>query len=177
MALLTVGSTEFTAFVQSALSERVLEALILQGYRSFVVQHGKGRLISDGGKLVRQYYGRIDIELHDFITDIEERMNGADLILSHGGQPAQLMVCTVVSKLKESLCDVLKGAASILAALRGPALSPKSHISATQLVIVPNDTLMDGHQSELADEMKSNGWATVATPESVIMNVASSDSR
>ena len=58
------------------------------------------------------------------------------------------------------------GAGSILAALRGPALSPLPSINEEQrhLVIVPNDTLMDAHQSELAEEMHRHGWAVVASP-------------
>ena len=62
------------------------------------------------------------------------------------------------------MCECMTGAGSILAALRGPALSPRTSDTVTQLVIVPNDTLMDAHQTELAEEMVSKGWAIAATP-------------
>lgn len=58
------------------------------------------------------------------------------------------------------------GAGSILAALRGPALAPKkTSTTTTQLIVIPNDSLMDSHQSDLADELSSKGWAHVASPE------------
>ena len=84
-ALLTVGSTEFTALVQSALSEAVLQELQAQGCGRFIVQHGKSRLTGNGTEIVKQWSGRMIIELYEFIGDIEERMKGADLVLSHAG--------------------------------------------------------------------------------------------
>jgi len=135
-ALLTVGSTEFTSLVSSALSKQVLQALVDKGYTRFIVQYGKSKLPSfkkgENGSLV-------DVEMHDFMKDIEERMREVELVICHAG------------------------AGSILAALRGPALNPLAPSAKKVLIIVPNDTLMDSHQSDLADELGRKGWARVAS--------------
>lgn len=55
------------------------------------------------------------------------------------------------------------GAGSILAALRGPALLPSTH--PPRLIIVPNDSLMDNHQEELARAIADSRWAIVSRPE------------
>lgn len=53
------------------------------------------------------------------------------------------------------------GAGSILSFLR-PATTV---VEGRQLVLVPNATLMDSHQADLADELAARGWAAVCTPE------------
>ena len=55
------------------------------------------------------------------------------------------------------------GAGSILTALRGDALATSAEDQRPlPLIIVPNATLMDDHQSELADELGKRQWAVVA---------------
>ena len=56
------------------------------------------------------------------------------------------------------------GAGSILSFLRplgNPASPATRPVSDRTLVLVPNSTLMDSHQSDLAEEMNRKGWATV----------------
>lgn len=159
LALLTVGSTEFRPLVDAALSQPVLDALRAYGCTRFIVQYGKQERPSVGNASATgsassssQLQLQLQVELHAFMGDIEEKMVEADLVLCHAG------------------------AGSILAALRGPALSPlplPSSVNEKQrhLVIVPNDTLMDAHQSELAEEMHRHGWAVVATPSTLAATI------
>ncbi|KAL7009153.1 hypothetical protein EMMF5_001351 [Cystobasidiomycetes sp. EMM_F5] len=147
-ALLTVGSTEFTPLVQAALGDDVQAALTGSGFTQFTVQYGKSRLgkgydigYSSAGVVRTVQRAGISIHLLPFVADIEQRMASSDLVISHAG------------------------AGSVLASLRGPALSPLSASSkpVPQLIVVPNDSLMDSHQSDLAEQLDSRGWATCWT--------------
>ena len=190
LALLTVGSTEFRPLVDAALSQPVLDALSDRGCTRFIVQYGKQERPSVVGERANSATGsapssQLQVELHAFIGDIEEKMVEAHLVLCHAGARSWTSIDSSSSstRLTRSLaslsflspCVVLyarPGAGSILAALRGPALAPltasdgneKERKQRSHLVIVPNDTLMDAHQSELAEEMHRHGWAVVATP-------------
>ena len=166
-ALLTVGSTQFAALVEAALRAETLAVLRDAGYTRFVVQYGK----QDRPRLSTSHEGpKIQVELHAFLSDIEEKMQTVDLVLSHAGvshctaRLCRSNPCSFACALCIFVC-FLPGAGSILAALRGPALNPAA--KPKQLVIVPNDALMDAHQSELAEEMEKQGWAHVASPEYV----------
>lgn len=93
IALLTVGSTEFTQLVNAALTTEVLEALEHQGYTRFVVQHGKSRLsrealdaVAAAGERHECGEGALQVELHGYMNDIETRMRDAELVISHAGQ-------------------------------------------------------------------------------------------
>jgi beta-1,4-N-acetylglucosaminyltransferase len=182
-ALLTVGSTQFDNLVTSALNPLSLEALYTRGITRFIVQYGTGdiryilRLValqpedgfpspsttSDGAAeviTIKTSQG-VQVEMYAFMDDIEERMMDADLVLSHAG--VLFFAISVIAKL---IVLLAAGAGSILAALRGPALRPSTEAQQQkQLIIVPNDSLMDSHQSELAIEIAKNDWASVATPE------------
>lgn len=59
------------------------------------------------------------------------------------------------------------GAGSILAALKGPAIPSSTHPLNPQrkLIIVPNNSLMDDHQSQLAKILQEQGLAVVCKPE------------
>lgn len=78
-ALLTVGSTQFAPFVMAALQEDTLKALAEQGYTRFIVQYGKQE------RPMQPPVRSIQVELHAFMADIEEKMQQVDLILSHAG--------------------------------------------------------------------------------------------
>lgn len=94
-ALLTVGSTEFTGLVQAALSQSTLEALRKRGFRRFIVQYGKSQLPGSqsvdatAAQLKKSWAGKLDVELHGFMGDIEERMRGAELVVCHAGRHLQ----------------------------------------------------------------------------------------
>jgi beta-1,4-N-acetylglucosaminyltransferase len=81
-ALLTVGSTQFAALVEAALRAETLAVLRDAGYTRFVVQYGK----QDRPRLSTSHEGpKIQVELHAFLSDIEEKMQTVDLVLSHAG--------------------------------------------------------------------------------------------
>ncbi|KAK9898080.1 glycosyltransferase family 1 protein [Cystobasidium minutum MCA 4210] len=158
-ALLTVGSTHFDELVKAALEPTTLEAMFKRGITRFVVQYGQGDIrqilrnvalepvegfpvVSGGVSATVKTSEGVEVQMYAFMDDIEDRMANASLVISHAG------------------------AGSILAALRGPALSSTAakQQQKKQLVIVPNDSLMDSHQSELAEEMAKHGWAAIASP-------------
>lgn len=77
-AILTVGSTEFTLLVQSALSAPVLRALVDEGYTTFTLQTGTSVLPAIP-------HTNLKITLHKYMDDIDARLAAADLIISHAG--------------------------------------------------------------------------------------------
>lgn len=82
LALLTVGSTEFEQLVDAALGQDTISALESKGYTRFIVQYGrqaKPQLVGQSS------LASVEVELHAFMDDIEERMKDADLVLSHAG--------------------------------------------------------------------------------------------
>jgi hypothetical protein len=83
-ALLTVGSTEFTALVQATLDQAVLDALRRQGFTKFLLQVGRSAL-PPRWTLGARSEGSMTVELVDFTPDIETRMAGASLIVCHAG--------------------------------------------------------------------------------------------
>ncbi|GAA6012908.1 hypothetical protein JCM11491_006221 [Sporobolomyces phaffii] len=138
-ALLTVGSTEFPALVSAFLSRRVISKLASSlNTHSIYAQIGHSSLPS-GFALGVQTVEGVEVHVARFTDDLERRVGESDLVVSHAG------------------------AGSILSFLRPlPSRpSPASTSKRRQLILVPNDTLMDSHQADLADEMETKGWATV----------------
>lgn len=82
-ALLTVGSTQFDELVQAGLSSDCLRALAGKHITRFIVQYGRGK---DPSALFQPVPG-VQVELHAFMNDIEERMKDVDLVISHAGVP------------------------------------------------------------------------------------------
>lgn len=136
-ALLTVGTTEFSALVSAFLAPATLAALSTHAVESALVQVGNSQLPS-GFALGTTTVQGLTLELVQFVPDIDLRIARAAVVVSHAGAGS------VLSVLRPVLLD---GAAA-------PAL-----------VVVPNSSLMDSHQQDLADELRTNGWATVATVE------------
>ncbi|GAA5971143.1 hypothetical protein JCM8115_003073 [Rhodotorula mucilaginosa] len=138
--VLTVGSTRFDPLVHAFLSADSLASLAALGITTVVAQVGNSTLpkgYKEGSTTLPQ-----GLELHvlRFATDLEEQVGQTDLVVSHAG------------------------AGSILSFLRplGSSASPATRpVSDRTLVLVPNSTLMDSHQSDLAEEMNRKGWATV----------------
>lgn len=87
--LLTVGSTQFAPLVKAALQEQALTALADAGYTHFIVQYGKQDRPSLHGR------SDVQVELHAFLGDIEERMQQVDLVLSHAGVCAPSLPCII----------------------------------------------------------------------------------
>ncbi|GAA6051117.1 hypothetical protein JCM3770_004723 [Rhodotorula araucariae] len=143
-AVLTVGSTRFDHLVAAALSPSSLAALSSLGVTQLLAQVGNSTLPLDWmeGSTVRA--GGLRVEVVRFLRDLEERVGEADVVVSHAGAGSIL---------------------SFLRPLPPPASShPPSDLDTCphrQLVLVPNSTLMDSHQADLADEMENKGWAVV----------------
>ena len=158
--MLTVGSTQHAALVDAALSEPVLRALRDRGVSRFVVQHGSYRpaalseLGGDGSAPT--------LDCFAYANDLDARLRRADLVISHAGASG--------SRQMGSDCS---GAGSILTALRGDALATSQEDRRPlPLIIVPNATLMDDHQSELADELGKRKWAIVASADGAALAAA-----
>ncbi|BGO92064.1 hypothetical protein NBRC10512_000795 [Rhodotorula toruloides] len=138
--VLTVGSTRFDALVASSFDSTSLSSLASLGIQHVLAQVGNSTLPAGWKEGTRTTQQGLQVEVVRFLGDLEERAGRTDLVVSHAG------------------------AGSILSFLRPLDSSlPSSQPNATrrQLVLVPNSTLMDSHQSDLADEMEKKGWAVV----------------
>lgn len=122
--LVTVGSTRFDALVQAVLSEPVLAALRARGYSRLTVQCGNSEFDANG---------------------FEQQEDGLVQTTENG-------IGIVVWKFRPSLEEEYEkadlvishaGSGTILDVLRLPR----------PLIVVPNPTLLDNHQQELADAL------------------------
>jgi len=120
LVFVTVGSTKFDALLQAAISEPVLTALHTKGFVRVVLQRGNSVLDLDCGASTRD-----------------------SLTIRKGGLDIETW------KFKPSIQDEIEradlvishaGSGTILDVLR----------SGKPLIVVPNPTLMDNHQEELA---------------------------
>ena len=146
-AILTVGSTEFTLLVQTALSVPVLRTLVEEGYTTFTLQTGTSVLPAIPST-------KLEIALHKYMDDIDAQLAAADLIISHAG----VFILSTTSLPSDWS---VTGAGSILAALRGPSIPSNQPINPQRkLIIVPNSSLMDDHQSQLAQVLNEQGVTT-----------------
>ncbi|GAA5896455.1 hypothetical protein JCM6882_001018 [Rhodosporidiobolus microsporus] len=143
-AVLTVGSTRFDPLVHSFLQPSVLASLSALGISTVFAQVGNSTLPPGWDCGRRTADGAVEVEVVRFASDVEERVGKAEVVVSHAG------------------------AGSILSFLRPlPSTSSTNSSSSTstaprrQLILVPNSTLMDSHQSDLAEEMQKKGWAIV----------------
>ncbi|GAA5990698.1 hypothetical protein JCM5350_001852 [Sporobolomyces pararoseus] len=136
--LLTVGSTQFPSLVSAVLSPRLISQLASSlNIKSLYAQIGHSELPT-GFSLGTQTIEGVQVQVTRFTNDLEERVGGSDLVISHAG------------------------AGSILSFLRPPlSASASTTLKQRRLILVPNDTLMDSHQSDLADEMEKKGWGTI----------------
>jgi beta-1,4-N-acetylglucosaminyltransferase len=132
----TVGSTKFDSLVQTVLSEPVLAALRDRGYDNVTVQCGNMSSTKDWFPGTSYSINGSSIELFRFKPSLEDDYGAADLIISHAG--AQRTDYNVRAPgLRRA------GSGTILDVLR----------KAKPLIIVPNKSLADDHQTELANEL------------------------
>ncbi|GAA5881157.1 hypothetical protein JCM8547_005263 [Rhodosporidiobolus lusitaniae] len=144
-ALLTVGSTAFTPLVHSFLQPSVLIALAFLGVDDVYAQVGTSTLPFEWKEGVQSAHG-LRVEVVRFSSDIEERVGEVQLVISHAGAGS------ILSFLRPSTSS---GSPSTL---QSTSSAPSA---SRRLILVPNSTLMDSHQSDLADEMSKKGWAIV----------------
>ena len=165
--LVTVGSTLFTSLTDKVLSPPVLSILSSLGITALIVQYGAAalpdltdiaplELDSTGtGECVWTGHGekQFHIRVMRYAEGYNQLVASADAVISHAGQ-----LCYATSS--SSRADAA-GAGSILTVLRVPGAEPKP------LLVVPNSSLMDNHQAELADAMEQGGYLTTSTVECV----------
>jgi beta-1,4-N-acetylglucosaminyltransferase len=143
----TVGSTKFDALVQAVLSQPVLTALHLQGYTALVVQCGNSKV--DVGSSSATITGDI--------TSLQK--DGLDI---------------EIWKFKPSLqteydrADLVishAGSGTILDVLR----------LGKWLIAVPNPTLLDNHQEDLASSLNALGHLKASTIDDLPQTIADFD--
>jgi beta-1,4-N-acetylglucosaminyltransferase len=152
LALTTVGSTKFDALVRAVLSKPVLTALRLQGYTTLVVQSGKSEV--DVGALATTIVGDmtklekdgLEIEIWKFKPSLENEYDRADLVISHAGACYRYRVVTY---------GHVAGSGTILEVLR----------QGKWLIVVPNTTLLENHQEDLATCLSTLGHLKGCTVE------------
>lgn len=164
--VLTVGSTRFDPLVASFLDPTSLSSLSSLGIQHVLAQVGNSALPGGWKEGARTVETGLQIEVVRFLDDLEDRVGRSDLVVSHAGalERAQDALSRHTDTQSLPRRPSLTGAGSILSFLRPLESSsspsqPKSR--RRQLVLVPNSTLMDSHQSDLADEMEKKGWAVV----------------
>ena len=83
----TVGSTKFDSLVQTASSQPVLDALLLKGYTSLVVQCGNSDV--EDHSVDETFWtitkNGVQAEIWRFKPSLEEEFEKADLVISHAG--------------------------------------------------------------------------------------------
>ncbi|GAA5905804.1 N-acetylglucosaminyldiphosphodolichol N-acetylglucosaminyltransferase catalytic subunit ALG13 [Sporobolomyces salmoneus] len=138
-ALLTVGSTQFPSLVSAVLSPLFISQLASSlDITTLYAQIGHSSL-PDGFSMDKRTVEGVSVEVVRFTNDLEERVGQSDLVISHAGAGS---ILSFLRPLPNSQSTSKKG-------------------KQRQLILVPNDTLMDSHQSDLADEMKKKGWAKI----------------
>jgi beta-1,4-N-acetylglucosaminyltransferase len=149
---LTIGSTRFDALIASAFTERVLSSLRKKGYTSLVIQCGNSAFefsskVQNGETQTLSRAG-VDVEFWKFKPSLQEDYEKADLVISHAGE------APVSSFPRGTDGDVL-GSGTILDVLRMPK----------PMIVVPNPTLLDNHQEELASVLEEMGHLKATTVE------------
>jgi len=123
--LVTVGTIKFEDLIMSLTDPQIIQVLKDQGFLEWCVQYG--RCSTEVMKTLERIDG-IDLVLFDYRTDLSEDIERADLVIGHAGAGTVL--------------DVLRGPMGKIGKSPRPAL-----------LIVTNDSLMNGHQSELAEAL------------------------
>lgn len=151
LAFVTVGSTRFDGLVQRALSDAVVDELCAKGYNHLVVQCGNsdfdaGLYTHDGETWTRQRADGGIVEVWRFKPTLQEEYERADLVISHAGEWPD-------STMFAELDAARSGSGTILDVLR-------LH---KPLIVVPNPSLLDDHQQELATSLAVLGHVKAST--------------
>ncbi|MCJ1462766.1 N-acetylglucosaminyldiphosphodolichol N-acetylglucosaminyltransferase catalytic subunit alg13 [Pseudocyphellaria aurata] len=135
----TIGATaRFDLLIKAALSPPFLQSLNASGYTALVLQHG-----AEGAQIYNDFTsangagseGRYGLDIFGF--DFNKRGLGAEMQAAKGR-----------AGMAEGVVISHAGSGSILDALR----------IAVPIVVVPNPSLLDNHQVELAEELSSQGY-------------------
>ncbi|KAK1925165.1 glycosyl transferase [Papiliotrema laurentii] len=147
--LVTVGSTLFVSLTETILSPSILSILPGLGIRKVVVQYGAADL------LALTQIEDLEVDAHGRGQFVWRDYNGL------GEVAVQVLKYTDDFTGLVASADAIishAGSGSILTSLRS---GPKP------LLVVPNTSLMDNHQAELAVELEKQGYLTVSTVEAL----------
>ena len=132
---MTVGTTRFDDLVEQINSKEFSNAATLIGITQITLQHGNSPLST----IKHEQQNSIQLKTLSFTNDPHQFISEADIVIGHCGSGTALDV------------------------LRGPINPGPNHDKRPILILVPNETLMDNHQSELAHELEALGCAHVCT--------------
>ncbi|KAL8827357.1 MAG: hypothetical protein Q9191_003229 [Dirinaria sp. TL-2023a] len=139
LCFVTVGATaSFDALIEATLSPKFLDALQNSGYTDLLLQHGAGggsilqEFYDSGGSIIQKKYG-ITVKGFDF----NKQGLGFEMRAAKGSNHEA-----------EGVVISHAGSGSILDALR----------ISVPLIVVPNPSLLDNHQIELAEELSAQGY-------------------
>ncbi|KAL2862853.1 N-acetylglucosaminyldiphosphodolichol N-acetylglucosaminyltransferase catalytic subunit ALG13 [Aspergillus lucknowensis] len=141
LCFVTVGATaSFHLLLESVLSAEFLDALQKHGYTNLLIQYGK-----DGQALFDDFAAK-----HPPGHPIYHGITVDGFDFKHAGLDNELRLAKAMPSENRSGGVVIShaGSGSILAALR----------FGVPLVVVPNPTLQDNHQEELADVLQQEGY-------------------
>lgn len=136
-AFVTVGTTKFDALIQAVDTLEVADALVAQGYQKLVIQKG-------AGKYQVQTLVPLGSQHHQLSNGLQVQVFEFAPSLAAYMQAADLIISHAGSG---SIFEALK--------LNKP------------LIAVPNATLMDNHQAELADHLARLRYIIAARPETL----------
>lgn len=132
LCFVTTGATApFTALIQSVLSPSSLDALSENGFTHLLVQYGSAKDVYTNALTTAQAH-------------VQEKMVIDGIDFNPDGLQAQLRLV----QQSKGLVVSHAGSGSILEALRYQV----------PLIVVPNTTLLDNHQEELAVAMERSGY-------------------
>jgi len=156
--LVTVGSTKFDALVGAALSQPVLGALSHKGYTDLVIQRGNSQVDEFDSENVGRNVHRhgLNIDVWTFKPNLDEEYDAADLVIGHAGPCPPCLISFFFLAGHDTAHNLgnCLGSGTILDVLR----------RGKPLIIVPNPTLLDNHQEDMAHAMGLLGHAKVSTP-------------
>ncbi|PLB50289.1 UDP-N-acetylglucosamine transferase subunit alg13 [Aspergillus steynii IBT 23096] len=141
LCFVTVGATaSFHLLLQAVLGQPFLDALYQSGYTHLLVQYGK-----DGRSLFEEYLGKTPNRHGITISGFDFNHEGLDREMG-------LTQCSSSENRSGGMIISHAGSGSILGALR----------LGIPLVVVPNPTLKDNHQEDLAHELQKQGYVVAS---------------
>ncbi len=150
--LVTVGSTRFDSLVEAALSQPVLNTLTQKGYSHVIIQCGNSRVDDAFSPTDRERNFRrhgVNIDVWRFKPSLDEEYDAADLVIGHAGSCSPVFFFAYTTDDLRICCP---GSGTILDVLR----------RGKPLIIVPNPTLLDNHQEDMAHAMGKLGHARIS---------------
>ncbi|KAL6721381.1 N-acetylglucosaminyldiphosphodolichol N-acetylglucosaminyltransferase catalytic subunit alg13 [Lecanora helva] len=154
VCFVTIGATaSFNALIEAMLSQTFLTTLKQHGYTELRLQHGL-----EGGALLKSFHAsRTAEETPLKITgfDFNKKGLGAEMLAAKGSNGGS----------SEGVVISHAGSGSILDALR----------IAVPLIVVPNPSLLDNHQVELAEALAAQGYVVHGRLEDLATAVGESE--